>query len=65
MIGAFYYLRIVYFMYFGEERDAIQTPMNAYNWAALVGAAVIMVAGVVNLFGVEALAAAAAETLVN
>ncbi len=65
VIGAFYYLRIVYFMYFGEERDAIQTPMNAYNWAALVGAAVIMVAGVVNLFGVEALAAAAAETLVN
>jgi NADH-quinone oxidoreductase subunit N len=32
---------------------------------ALVGAATVMVVGVVNLFGVEGLAAAAAATLVQ
>jgi NADH-quinone oxidoreductase subunit N len=26
VIGAFYYLRIVYYMYFGEEREALDRP---------------------------------------
>ena len=34
-------------------------------WGALVGSALIMVVGVVNLFGIEGVAAAAAATLVN
>jgi len=65
VIGAFYYLRIVYLMYFGEEKDSVDTPMSAPQWALLMASAVVMVAGIVNLFGVEALAAAAAQTLVN
>ena len=65
VIAAFYYLRIVYLMYFGEETDAIDGPMSTTQWVALVGAAAIMVAGVVNLFGIEGLAAAAAGTLFN
>ncbi len=65
VIGAFYYLRIVYYMYFGEEGDGIDGTMEPVAWVMLVGAAAVMVLGVVNLFGVEGAAAAAAAALVN
>jgi NADH-quinone oxidoreductase subunit N len=65
VIGAFYYLRIVYFMYFGEERDGLDASASPVLWGVLVVSAGIMVVGVVNLFGIEAWAAAAAATLVN
>ncbi|PWR00829.1 NADH-quinone oxidoreductase subunit NuoN [Meridianimarinicoccus roseus] len=65
VIGAFYYLRIVYYMYFGAEiepLDQIQTPILT---GMLVASAAAMVVGVVNLFGVEAIAAVAAASLVQ
>ncbi|PQO24520.1 NADH-quinone oxidoreductase subunit NuoN [Rhodobacteraceae bacterium WD3A24] len=65
VIGAFYYLRIVYYMYFGEEGDALDRAMPAAQWGLLMASAVIMVAGVVNLFGIEGFADAAAQTLVR
>ncbi|MCK0168993.1 NADH-quinone oxidoreductase subunit NuoN [Jannaschia sp. S6380] len=65
VIGAFYYLRIVYFMYFGEGDPKLDTHMPVAQLAALVVAAGIMVLGVVNMFGLEGIAAAAAATLVN
>jgi NADH-quinone oxidoreductase subunit N len=65
VIGAFYYLRLVYLMYFGEERDGLDAGGSPILGAFLMGSAAIMVLGVINLFGVEALAAAAAATLVN
>ncbi|WP_347313032.1 NADH-quinone oxidoreductase subunit NuoN [Defluviimonas sp. SAOS-178_SWC] len=65
VIGAFYYLRIVYYMYFGTETDALDTRMVPAQWLLLMASAIIMVAGVVNLFGVEGAAALAAETLVR
>ncbi len=65
VIGAFYYLRIVYFMYFGEERDPLDPGMTLPLRIVLLGSAAIMVLGVVNLFGIEPLAAAAAATLVQ
>ena len=65
MIGAYYYLRLVFFMYFGEEGDALDKSNSPVLWVALMGSATIMVVGVINLFGVEAVAAAAAATLVN
>jgi NADH-quinone oxidoreductase subunit N len=64
-ISAFFYLRIVYFMYFGEEREVLDSRMPAANWTVLMASAAVMLLGVVNLFGVEPLAAAAAATLVN
>lgn len=64
VIGAFYYLRIVFYMYFGEDRDGLDKNGSPVLSLMLLVSAVIMVAGVVNLFGVEALAAAAAATLV-
>jgi NADH-quinone oxidoreductase subunit N len=66
VIGAFYYLRIVFYMYFGEERDdALDKSGSPVLWGMLMASAVIMVVGVVNLFGIEGAAAAAAATLVN
>ncbi len=65
VIGAFYYLRIVYFMYFGEETEALDGKMSPVLWVSLMASAAVMVVGVVNLFGIEPLAAAAAATLVN
>jgi NADH-quinone oxidoreductase subunit N len=65
VIGAFYYLRIVYYMYFGTETDALDTRMVPAQWLLLMASATIMVVGVVNLFGIEGAAMAAAEALVH
>jgi NADH-quinone oxidoreductase subunit N len=65
VIGAFYYLRIVFYMYFGKEGETLDGEMPAVQWVMLVGAAAAMLIGIVNLFGVEALAAVAAESLVR
>ncbi|HEV8034314.1 NADH-quinone oxidoreductase subunit NuoN [Yoonia sp.] len=65
VIGAFYYLRIVYFMYFGEEGEVLDGKINPVLWGFLMGSAAVMLIGVVNLFGIEPIAAAAAATLVN
>jgi NADH-quinone oxidoreductase subunit N len=65
VIGAFYYLRIVFYMYFGKEGEGLDGPMPAVQWVLLVGTAAAMLLGIINLFGVEALAAVAAETLVR
>ncbi|MGQ0563610.1 MAG: NADH-quinone oxidoreductase subunit NuoN [Gemmobacter sp.] len=65
VIGAFYYLRIVYFMYFGAETAPLDTRMAPAPWLALVASAIVMLAGIVNLFGVEGAAAVAAEALVR
>ncbi len=63
VVGAFYYLRIVYYMYFGEDREALDRSDNMVQWGLLVASAVVMVAGVVNLFGLEGSAALAAAAL--
>ncbi len=65
VIGAFYYLRIIFYMYFGEDSDSIDGQMAPVQWLFLMGSAAIMVVGVINLFGIETLAANAAAALVN
>ncbi|MDH5798961.1 MAG: proton-conducting transporter membrane subunit, partial [Paracoccaceae bacterium] len=65
VIGAFYYLRIVYFMYFGQEGEGLDGSMSPVAWTMLMASAAIMVLGVVNLFGIESMAATAASALVN
>jgi len=65
VISAFYYLRIVYLMYFGETGEALDGTMPTVHWAALMATAFLMVAGIINLFGVETLAGAAAATLLK
>jgi NADH-quinone oxidoreductase subunit N len=65
VIGAFYYLRIVYLMYFGEPADALDGRMPALHWALLGASSIAMIVGIANLFGVEGLAAQAAASLVQ
>ncbi|TPE53884.1 NADH-quinone oxidoreductase subunit NuoN [Amaricoccus solimangrovi] len=64
VVGAYYYLRIVYLMYFGQPVDGLNGRMPTLHWGLLGLSAIIMVVGIVNLFGVETLAASAAATLV-
>jgi NADH-quinone oxidoreductase subunit N len=65
VIGAFYYLRIVYLMYFGEEEASLDGDMGGTQLVVLVACAALMVLGVVNLFGIDGAAAVAAETLIR
>ncbi len=65
VIGAFYYLRIVYYMYFGEAQEPLDKSNSPVLTVFLVGSAAAMVLGVINLFGVETLAASAAAALVQ
>jgi NADH-quinone oxidoreductase subunit N len=66
VIGAFYYLRIVFYMYFGgEQADGLDVNKSPILWGFLMASAAIMVFGIINMFGVEAAATAAAATLVN
>lgn len=65
VIGAFYYLRIVYLMYFGEEEAPLDGKMPVLHWGFLGASAAVMVFGVVNLFGIEGVAEAAAAALTH
>ena len=66
VIGAYYYLRIVFYMYFGEDTgEELDTGSNPVLSGFLMASAAIMILGIVNMFGVEAAAEAAAAVLVN
>ena len=65
VIGAFYYLRIVYYMYFGEEGEDLDRSTSPVLWVFLMGSAAVMVFGIINMFGVDSAAAAAAAALVH
>jgi NADH-quinone oxidoreductase subunit N len=66
VIGAFYYLRIVFYMYFGSEPvAALDRRMAPVPWLMLMASAFVMLAGVINLFGIEGAAQAAAGVLVR
>ena len=65
VIGAFYYLRIVYFMYFGKDVEGANSRMAPVQWLMLVAVAAVMLLGVINLFGIEPVALQAAQSLVG
>ena len=65
VIGAFYYLRIIYYIYFGENPRALDQTHSLFNQTVLVISALAMVLGVVNLFGLEFVSEIAANALVN
>jgi NADH-quinone oxidoreductase subunit N len=65
VIGAFYYLRIVYYMYFGEEGEELDSNRSPILWGFLMASAAVMLLGIINIFGVEGAAAAASVALVN
>ncbi|MEO0342295.1 MAG: NADH-quinone oxidoreductase subunit NuoN [Pseudomonadota bacterium] len=65
VIGAYYYLRIIYLMYFGEQVDALDGTIPTLHWLALVGSSAAMVFGIANLFGFDGFAAEAAAALLR
>ena len=65
VIGAFYYLRIVFYMYFGSNSEGAESRMAPVQWLMLVAVAAAMLLGVINLFGIEPAALAAAQALVG
>ncbi|AGT09561.1 NADH-quinone oxidoreductase subunit NuoN [Paracoccus aminophilus] len=65
VIGAFYYLRIVYYIYFGDEGEAITSRMSSPQYVALIGAAAITLLGAVSMLGIDKAAGRAAESLVG
>ncbi len=66
VIGAFYYIRIVYLMYFGEAREGLDGRMGLATYIGLVAMALVIGLGWVpgiNLFGIEGPAELAAAML--
>ncbi|MDM7255761.1 MAG: NADH-quinone oxidoreductase subunit NuoN, partial [Paracoccus sp. (in: a-proteobacteria)] len=63
VIGAFYYLRIVYYMYFGAESAPIESRMGAVQTVMLAAAAGLVLLGSFSLFGVDKAAGRAAQSL--
>ncbi len=65
VIGSFYYIRIVYIMYFGDEESELDAGGSTVLAGFLVASAALMLFGLWNLVGIEGPAAAAASTLVR
>lgn len=65
VIGAFYYLRIVYYMFFGAETEVVESRMDAVQYLALMVPAALLLVGAVSMWGVDTAAATAAESLVG
>ncbi|MGV6839446.1 MAG: NADH-quinone oxidoreductase subunit NuoN [Planktomarina sp.] len=65
VIGAFYYLRIVFYMYFGKDTDPLDRKGSGLLRMIMVGVALILIVGMVNLLGIEGLAVTASAALVN
>lgn len=65
VIGAFYYLRIVYYMFFGAETEVVESRMDAVQYLALMVPAALLLIGAVSMWGVDTAAATAAESLVG
>ena len=64
VIGAFYYLRIVYIVYFSESTGNLDTKIPAGHLFVLFLSSSAIVIGTYNLLGVEPLTRLAAESLI-
>ncbi|WBU63175.1 NADH-quinone oxidoreductase subunit NuoN [Paracoccus aerodenitrificans] len=63
VIGAFYYLRIVYYMYFGKEAEPVGSRMGVVSYGLLIASATAVLLGSITMFGVDRAAGRAAESL--
>ena len=66
VIGAFYYIRIVYFMYFGGAGEPLDAnPVRRLHIILVISAALMIAGTFFSLFGIETLAQIAADSLAN
>ncbi|MFD1794403.1 NADH-quinone oxidoreductase subunit NuoN [Paracoccus aurantiacus] len=63
VIGAFYYLRIIYYMYFGNDVEPVGSRMGAVSYGFLMVSAAAVLLGAITMFGIDRAAGRAAETL--
>lgn len=63
VIGSFYYLRIVYYMYFGTETDGVTSRLAPSGLTMLYAVAVALTIGAVTMLGMDDAAGRAAESL--
>ena len=65
-IGAFYYIRIVYFMYFSEVGEPLDAnPVRRLHIILVISAALMIAGTFFSLFGIETFAQIAADSLAN
>ena len=65
VVGAFYYLRVVYIIYFMDRETKLDGRMPFTHLCILFVASLAIVIGTYNLLGVEPLTRAAAQSLIN
>ena len=65
VIGAFYYLRIIYIIYFSAEANTLDRKMPFSHLIILILSSSAMLVGTYNLLGIEPLTRLAAESLLN
>ncbi|MDO5530320.1 MAG: NADH-quinone oxidoreductase subunit NuoN, partial [Paracoccus sp. (in: a-proteobacteria)] len=65
VIGAFYYLRIVYYMYFGAETEPVHSRLSPAQGVLLAASALVMLLGSVTMFGADRASGRAAQSLIG
>ena len=65
VMGAFYYLRIIYYIWFGDDVEGIDGRMPTLHYLALMVSAGVMLIGIINLFWLDDYAAVAAASLMQ
>jgi NADH-quinone oxidoreductase subunit N len=65
VIGAFYYLRIVYYVFFGTAVEPLDDVKGGVAYLIVLSVGLVMIVGIINLFGVDHAALKAAEALVR
>ena len=63
VIGSFYYLRLIYYMYFGDTESTISIEMSKIEYLVFVFAGVFVLVGSLNFFGVDEYLRLAVESL--
>ena len=65
VVGAFYYLRIIYIIYFSSNENSLDGKMPFFHLFLLIMSSSAMLVGTYNLLGIEPLTRLAAESLLN
>ncbi|MDG1009193.1 MAG: NADH-quinone oxidoreductase subunit NuoN [Amylibacter sp.] len=65
VMGAFYYLRIIYYIWFGDDVEGIDGRMPTLHYLTLMISAGVMLIGIINLFWLDDYAAVAAASLMQ
>ena len=63
VVGSFYYLRLVYFIYFGKSENPAQINMSKMEYFIFLFASLFVIVGTFSFFGIEEVVNSAAQSL--